>query len=763
MFRWLTVGLLVCLLPVPVTANVSSTSIEEIVVTVRKREESLLEVPVAVSVFNADAIRELNLNRLEELARFVPSFGFDAGFGRQVSSYRPTMRGLTTIRNGVANTSVLTTFVDGVYVGGSVQSTELNNLARVEILRGPQAAQYGRGTYAGAINYVTRAPGDEFAGEVSASAGEHSSYALKAWASGPITDRLGFFVGAGYDEYGGEYRNQRDGSAIGDEQQTELTAKLRWRPSDSVSVNFRVGWQDSDDGHFAVTLQPRTLNNCCERTPDAPRAREYYVGTAVSLPVNLFSDLLDQAGGAGVQQERWLTSLRVDWELTEKFQFTSVTGYVHDDIGRGFDLSYAAYDPVFFVAPGLFTVRDELRQTDLSQEFRLMSAGDPAWRWSLGAYAYAGELDDRSNLRVFLDANDQVMTAPNLGPLSQEEVENFAVFGAIETEVIDRLTLGAEFRWARDEITLTNRLNDGTGQLEGRFSNSWRSLTPRFTAVFAAREDLRLYANVAKGVKPGDFNTEVPDEQYRLVDEESVWSYELGLKGSTGSGTSYSLAVYRQDVDDQQLTTLVELADGRTASLLTNVGETRIDGFEAEFGFAVNQVLRLDLTYAWTDARYRNYISVDQADLRGSDGSPADNERLGSVAGNRLPRVPVHMASAVIMASRELPGIGDGYLTADWSYESSRFAQEHNLIATGDRHLVGLQAGLRFGAWDIRLWARNLLDDDTPADIGRYFDTQSGFLPSFPQAGERPSGSPRGFAVNLPRGRQVGATLRFYF
>ena len=764
MSRSLALLLLVVLLPVPVMAHATDVSIEEIVVTVRKREESLLDVPVAVSVFDADAIRELNLNRLEDLARFVPSFGFDAAFGRQVTSYRPTMRGLTTIRNGIANTSAMTTFVDGVYIGGSVQSTELNNLERVEILRGPQAAQYGRGTYAGAINYVTRAPGDELAGQVTASGGEHSAYALSAWAGGPVTDRLGFFVGAGYNEYGGEYRNERDGTTVGTEQQAELTARLSWQPAQSLQLGLRIGWQDTDDGHFAATLQPRTLNNCCERTAEAPRAREYFVGKAPEpTAVNLFTDLLDAAGGAGVQQERWLASLRVDWDIAPGLQFISSTGYVHDDIGRGFDLSYAAYDPIFFVAPGLFTVRDELRQTDLSQEFRLASTANARWRWSLGAYAYTGELEDRDSRRVFLDFNGRVMTAPNLGPLSQEEVDNIAVFGALEVDVADRWTFGLELRWARDEITLINRINDGSGRVTDRFNNGWRSLTPRFSAVFAPRDALRFYANVAKGIKPGDFNTEVPEERFRAVDEETVWSYELGLKGSDGSRTRYSLAFYRQEVEDQQLTTLVELADGRTASLLTNVGKTRIEGAEAEFGFVVTDWLRLDLSYAWTDAKYRDYISVEQADLRGSDGSRADNDRLGSVAGNRLPRVPVHMASAIVTANRAFPRLGDAYLTVDWSYESSRFAQEHNLIETGDRHLVGLQTGLRFGAWDLSVWVRNLLDDDTPVDIGRYFDTQTGFLPSFPQAGERPSGSPRGFSINLPRGRQLGATLRFSF
>lgn len=757
------------LLSYPAFPQADPIGIEEIVVTARKHEESLLEVPVAVSVFDSTAIADLGLVRLEDMARFTPGFSFESDKGRQPSSYRPTIRGLTTIRNGIANTSAATTFIDGVYVGGSVQPSELYNLQRVEIMRGPQAAQYGRGTYAGAINYVTRAPGDELHGEFRATGAEHDTFGFNAWASGPVVDGLKFFIGGGYGEYGGEYNNTRDGDKVGDEEQVDATGKLVWSATPTLTIAGKLGWQSTDDGHFPVTLQPRTQNNCCERTPEAPRAREYYVGSA-STPdrVKLATDLLDAAGGSGSGSEldRWLATLRVDWSLPAGLQLTSLTGYVDDDVSRGFDLSFAGYDPLFFIVPGLFTKRDEIEQTDFSQELRISSAPDSDWRWSAGLYAYDGKFEETADQRVYVDFVGDLVVDYSPSPLTRDQVDNFAVFGAIERDFGDRWRVGAELRWSRDQVKVRNRANDGTGTpLETPFSDTSRSWNPRVTLDFAVRDDLRLYANVAKGTKPADFNAEVPDERLRFVDEETVWSYELGLKGaSSGGRASYVLAAYRMDVDDQQLTSLAELADGRTASLLTNANETRIYGVEAEFGLLLTDALHLDFTYSWVDATFQDYVSVDEADLRGSDGSVAQTNVLGDVSGNRLPRVPVTTASAVLDYRRPLSRFGTGFVIADWSYESSRYAQEHNLIETGDRHLVGLRVGLDAQAWELTLWAKNLLDDDTAVDIQRYFDLQSGFLQSYPQAGdEPPSNSPRGFGITLPRGRQLGATLTVRF
>jgi outer membrane receptor protein involved in Fe transport len=356
-----------------------------------------------------------------------------------------------------------------------------------------------------------------------------------------------------------------------------------------------------------------------------------------------------------------------------------------------------------------------------------------------------------------------LVIAPTFGPLSDERINNVALFGSVETDLGPRWTAGVEMRWARDRITLTNRLNDGSGAVDGRFENSWRSFTPRFTLGYALADDMHLYANVAKGTKPGDFNPETDDEAFREVDEEAVWTYEAGFKGALNSTTDLVLAVYHSDIDNQQLTTLVELDGGRTASLLTNAGRTQVNGVEAELTLRPSDALRVSLSYAWTDAEFRDYISQEQADLLGSDGSIADNNRLGSVRGKRLPRIPKHTAAAVVSYARPVAAQLEGYGTVDWTFESSRFAQEHNLIETGDRSLINLRGGIRSDDWDISLWVRNLFDDTTPTDIQRYFDSRSGALPSFPQVGPRVSSSPRGFVIHLPPGRQAGMTVTHRF
>jgi iron complex outermembrane receptor protein len=745
----------------------TAITVDEIVVTARKKEESALLVPLSVSAFSEQSIRDLGLNRLGDIARFTPGFSFAPNVGRQPASDRPVVRGLTTVINGIANTSAAATFIDGVYFGGSIQSSALYNVERVEVLRGPQSAQYGRGTYAGAINYVTRNPGDELAGEVIVNAAEHDTTEVGGWLGGPLLgSSLDFYLAGGHREYGGEYVNTVDGRKVGGEQTDELTAKLRWTPADSLAIAWQVAWQGTDDEHYASYLQPQALNNCCFRTPQAPRAREYYAGTAVPEPqVTLATDLLAAAGGAGTRLNRWRTSLDIEWTLGAGYVLKSLTGYVDDELERGFDSSYGAYEPVPFL-PGLFTIADEQTQTDFSQELRLSSPLDRSINWTIGGYYYAGELDDVVINSVYRDPTSAVVVAPARTVLTRDEIENLAAFGSIGWDISEHWSTSLELRWARDEITVTNRANDGSGVVvpPSPFTETFDSLTPRVTLSYLPADDRNYYVSVAKGTKPGDFNARVPDERYRAVDEEQVWSYEAGFKARWLERATSALAAYYMDVDDQQLTTLVELPDGSSVPIIQNVGRSAIWGIEADLTLALTERLGLNLTYAYTHAEYREHISIDEADLRGSDGSLAQTNALGDVSGNRLPRVPEHMASALARYEHPLRGSWLWYLNGDYSYESSKFAQEHNLIKTGERHLAGLRTGLNGDHWDVSIWVTNLLDDDTPVDVQRYFDSRTGALPSYPQNGSgRVSTQPRGFVLSLPRGRQYGATLRFRF
>ena len=746
---------------------------DEMLITARKKEELLIETPIAISAYDAGTINDLGLDRIDDLARYTPGFSFSTGLGRQPTSDRPMIRGLTTVRNGIANASAATVFIDGVYVGGSSQSTELYNLERVEVLRGPQAALYGRNTYAGAINYVTRGPTDEFAGEVRMTGAEHDTAGLTGWVSGPlIEDRLGFVIAAGYRQYGGEYHNIRDGGSIGGEESSDITTKLRWTPTDSLDITLKAGLQKTDDEHFAAFLQGRELNNCCLRSAEAPRAREYYIGDAQKNgDVNLYTDLLDAAGGSGTELDRQLASLNIDWDFANGYTLTSLTGYVDDEVRRGIDSSYDAYDVFPTVIPlpdgsvldmrGSFTKVDWLEQTDFSQELRLRSPDDRAVRWTTGVYYYKGDASTVASNEVFIDDTDQVVIRPPATPLSDETIDNFAVFGGIDWDFLERWTATAELRWATDRISVDSET----------FTKRSKSLTPRFTLGYAANDDLHYYLNVAKGIKRGDFNSGVlPDEQYREVDEETVWNYEIGAKVRWWQQRiAANVALYYLDVDDQQLTSVIELPTGGPKSIIQNVGNTSVYGIETEFGVALTENLKIDLGYAWTRAEYRDHISTDEADLRGWNGDPDSVQDFGDVSGNLLPRVPEHMGSAVIRYERPFAGDNRWFVSGDYTFESSRFAQEHNLIETGDRNTVGLRTGFDTGRWEATLWVTNLLDDDTPVDIQRFLDRQSGGLDRCTTWGESrancggSSSSPRGFVVTLPRGRQYGATIGFRF
>jgi len=742
-------------------------AIDELVVTARKKAEPELQVPLSITAFSDQAILNLGLSRLGDIARFTPGFSFDSSVGRQPASDRPMIRGLTTVINGIANTSAASTFIDGVYFGGSIQSSAIYNLERVEVLRGPQSAQYGRGTYAGAINYITRTPGDEFTGELIVSAAEHETAEIAGWLGGPlIAGRLGVYIAGGHREYGGEYVNTVDGDTVGSEESDELSVKLYWTPTDALDISWQLGWQATNDGHYPSYLQPRTLNNCCLRAAEAPRAREYYVGTVrPAQQVTLATDLLAVAGGAGARLDRALTTLDIQWTSPNGYVLKSLTGYIDDELERGFDASYAAYEPVPFL-PGLFTISDKLEQTDISQELRFGSPTNRALSWVGGAYYYDGAIDDAFSHRVYRDSTGTVVVAPSTSNLTRDEIENYAAFGSIDWRFFEHWSTSLELRWSRDEITVTNQANDGSGAVvaPSPFTETFDSLTPRFTLSYLPADKRNYYLSIAKGTKPGDFNANVPDEIYRAVDEEQVWSYELGFKSQWGDRVTTAIAVYFQDVDDQQLTTLVELPDGSSAPIIQNVGRSEIWGAEFDMTAELTERLGINLTYAYTHAEYVDHISIDEADLRGGDGSVAQTMALGDVSGNSLPRVPEHMASMLARYEHPLRASWLWYLNADFSYESSKFAQEHNLAETGERSLAGLRAGASADHWDLSVWVTNLLDDDTPVDVQRYFDSRSGSLPGFPQNGSgRVSSQPRGFVLSLPRGRQLGATVRFRF
>ena len=251
--------------------------LEEVVVTARKREESLRDVPLTVTAVTADAIERLGIRDAYDVSLYTPAFSNVASFGRN-SVERPVIRGQANIL-GDPNASY---FVDGVFLSGSTSNTETANLERIEVIKGPQAVLYGRATFAGAINFVTRKPSDVFEGKVSATVGQHDQRDIVAWISGPIADDgLSFYAAVSHLEYGGAYDNPLDQRHdLGAETTKAGTLKLRWTPGEDTEVTALVTGQQDDDGPLAIGLQGREFNNCQLPGPTLPRSRGYYCGVA---------------------------------------------------------------------------------------------------------------------------------------------------------------------------------------------------------------------------------------------------------------------------------------------------------------------------------------------------------------------------------------------------------------------------------------------------------------------------------------------------
>lgn len=291
---------------------------EEITVTARKKDENLQDVPISITAFTAETLRAKNINDAYDIADNTPNFSFTQNLGRRLDV--PNIRGQfgPLIGSTAPNASF---FVDGVYVAGSIGSTSTANLERVEVLRGPQSALFGRATFSGAVNYITRKPTDEFLGEANAKYGEDGRKEFGIWASGPLVeDKLYFFAGGSVNKWDGEWRNGLqpgqvnsaafagpfgafiwrgnaqfpgdppcppgsnpggcaytvgDNTELGGEETRVGTLKLTFTPLDELEVNVKYERSEADDDHFAYLFVPPTDRNNCFRAAAPGDSRDW--------------------------------------------------------------------------------------------------------------------------------------------------------------------------------------------------------------------------------------------------------------------------------------------------------------------------------------------------------------------------------------------------------------------------------------------------------------------------------------------------------
>lgn len=701
-------------------------ALSEIIVTARKTEESLQDVPISISAFGAQQIREQGLRDMADISAFTPGFSFERQnrFGVQGGTSRPVIRGMSQIL-GESNVSV---FIDGLQFSESILSFPFDLVERVEVIKGPQAALFGRATFAGAINLVTKRPTNEFENQVTGTIADYGQFEGNFLSRGPIIeDRLFYMAHFRTYDFGGFYRNALDNQRVGDESSRNFNGALEYRPTDDFTARIMVGLGRDNDGALASSLQRRFDNNCFLNV-----RQQYYCGEVrTDIPVTQNLDLFGD--DAGINRNSRRVALFLEW-ATDNFTVSSNSGYTNVDQTYGYDVDLTANATALGGNFNRIAVSD---RTEKSSELIIQSRAEQRLGWLAGVYYYNSRRDFREDRLNGRTVNE-----------GESRIDNIAVFGSLSYKLTDSVSASVELRYAQDKIGNNNPVARPAAPL---FENEFTSTSPRLTVDWAVTDDMLLYLSYAQGNKPGFINANplLPPE-FVTADEEQSDNLELGVKSTFNDGRLLlNAAVYTIDWDKQQLTSNV-VVDTGPISIVTNAGRTRVNGFELELTNAFTDNFTGGLGFSYDDAKFRELNDPEAAALFGDP----------SVRGNQTPNSPKTQGNLFGRYEFDLGAGLSAFVRADYSYTSRKYAQIFNLAHTGDRNLVNLRAGVQRDNWSVSAFVNNLTDDRTPPTVIRFLDFEN---PLPVGDSNRTSAFLRGFQVPKAPKRQVGITATYSF
>ena len=627
-----------------------------IIVTARKTEETLQEAPTTVSVVTAASIDRLGLDNLTDVAKTVPGLVFDDTFGRDAN--RPVIRGQANIlgQSGVAF------FIDGIYYSGSLADYDVDTVERFEVVKGPQSALYGRNTYSGAINLISKAPGDTWTGRVQVDLAEDDRYEATANVRGPLAEGLGIALGGRILDNAGAFRNAFDGTRIGKQQSYSGFGLLQFNNGGPFRASLRANYNVLDDGQPAIFAQPANANNCFPDNGTLFRGqRRYFCGVIQPQAVNTdYRRQFVDPENVGLESKTLNAAFRMDFDFSDEITLTSLTGYNRRTANTKTDGDYSpnSFNMVIFAfgatgpapAPIVpprttrftafatsvqdFTFSNRQVTDDWSQELRLAYEGERL-QLMLGGY-YFDQSDVSRDTRVVppgslarAQANSAAATAslcaqlptcgiftpiavtaanlPESRNVNQFDIENKAIFGSATFDITDTLSISAEGRYAEEKIqqsTLT--FNNGQAiPLPRVVQATFKEFTPRFTLSWQATPTNLFYAVYAEGQKPGGFNSnQAILAGFPTFEPEDNKTYEIGTKNTFfGGKLTANLALYHTEVKGYQITQNVSVPPNQV-SLTRNGGDARVNGAELELLIRPVRNFTVTANYSYVNAKF---------------------------------------------------------------------------------------------------------------------------------------------------------------
>jgi iron complex outermembrane recepter protein len=616
--------------------------LEEVVVTARRREESLQEIPLSVTAFTAADMARSNIQDMRDIARFTPGFSFNDFGGSGATA--PVIRGANQVAGSGLEQNV-SFFFDGIYLPRSYfTSLGFGNIERIEVVKGPQSARYGRNAFMGAVNYVSRQPTEDWGIDATITAGNRERYDGAVSVSGAvIPEKLRVRVSADYSEFDGTWDNthpfadigfsQGSNKRLGGHEKTVLSGAIQFQPTENLVFDLAYHNYDYNEEHraqnwFGELNADSQLLNCGQFNPNVRpgpgglgAGGQWFRLFCGEVPVrNIPSD----PRGYARQLDADFIRASMTWEISDALTLDYLFGDIE---AQTKSLSYKDTLPgctflfsgqcVFENGPlGDFKTR--------SHELRLSFDNEGRFGGGFGVF-YTKTTD-------FATANFVTLPQLTAVPTTAVDVNNpasflvysvlgrtitipevWSPFAEFSMKFLDgRGQLGLEARYSREKkFQGSLPTTGGTGGLlnafTGRtFEDTFTQFTPRVTLEYDLTDVNKLFASAAKGVKSGGYNALATLPENRTYEDDTNWTYEIGSKNTFDEGRiRLNATLFMIRWTDVQI---FAQDTGNPAplpvSIIRNLGDVHSAGVEIEAGYAATDNLEFSGAFYYGDAHY---------------------------------------------------------------------------------------------------------------------------------------------------------------
>ncbi len=765
----------------------------EIIVTATKREQSLQDVPVAVSVTTAEQIERAQIRDIKDLQSLVPSLRVSTSQSAFATTY--SIRGFGTSGNNIGLEPSVAVFVDGVYRSRAIaQIGDLPDIQRVEVLRGPQSTLFGKNASAGVISIVSKKPSFEFGGNVEASYGNFDAVVVKGVVTGPVSETIAASLAAGANRREGTVTNLANGDDLANRNRWFVRGQVLFEPSDALTLRLIADYDELDEKCCAVFNLRRS----------AASGAVLAVGGQLNNPATPFADVVYSDVVPFSKVRNWGLSGQLDYEIGP-LTLTSITAYRDTRLDANQDVDFSSAR----LATGANIGQADLKT--FTQELRLATNLDGPFNLLIGGFYFnesangADQIVYGQDFRPYVDllirslsgnalsantleatlgrpANTFWQAGQGFFNRFEQKNEAWSVFGNVDFEVTDRLTLtlGANYTHdAKDVVSNSNStdlfsavalpaplagfralqflppfLNLPNAVESGKTRDGDWSWTARL--AYEVSDTLNTYLSYSTGFKASSFNLSrdsrpTPGDLTRIVagglglanltsgtrfaapEDSSV--YELGIKGNWGVASA-NLTVFKQTIRNFQanLTVFKQTIRNFQANTFTGTGyilgnADRQSTFGIEFDGQVKPTDELTLTMAMTylDPKYDRYVNSPFGDVSGQRIFTIP--RLGTTWGFQYDR-PLANEDHVILrgdfhyqAPVQVEAGLLNYITRSPAGAVTSFQSGIDAARPFRREVNDLNASLTYAmanGLELTLWGRNLLDD---RDITGIFDS----------------------------------------